>query len=79
MIGWFNFLALFCAGLMAMGERRGEPGGMGEAQGLGEGDRLIFSGEGERLILSGEGEGVLAGESFGEVAGVDRGDNSSIS
>ena len=74
-----------------MGERRGEPGGMGEPQrGRGEGDLLIFKGAGEGDLflfkahgdgerLKGDGEGVLAGESLGDVAGVERGDSSSIS
>ena len=53
---------------MGTGESRGEPGGMGEAQGRGEGDRFMK-----------EGDGVLVGDCLGEVAGVDRGDSSSMS
>ena len=61
-------LALLSAGLIGTeGESRGEPGGRGEAKGRGEGDL-------DWAPLAGVGEG----EWRGEVAGVDRGLNSSI-
>jgi len=61
-----KLLARFRAGLMGRGDKRGEPGGTGEPKDRGEGD--LDCGR----LLTGEGD------CLGDVAGVDRGDSSSM-
>ena len=65
-----KFLARFRAGLMGWGERRGEPGGTGEAARAADRGR----GEGER-----EAARSSVGDARGEQPGVDNGDSSAIS
>jgi len=64
-----KLLALLSAGLSLCGQSRGESGRMGERLTAGDWGLEVLTGDGDREVL---------GEAGGELAGVDRGDNSSI-
>ena len=65
-----KLLALVTAGLSLWGQRRGESGLIGE--------RLTAGDSGLDGLPTGEGDLEVLGDEGGELAGVERGDNSSI-